>query len=381
MKEILLLMSDTGGGHRASAEALAAGFAAHESGGFRTQIVDLWSDYTPWPINQLPRTYSPIVNYAPWIWKAMWKLSEIKWLMHPLLQVVARLSQKRMSNLFNGKSYDLIISVHPLMQEIPIWLLKQCGLQTIPYVTVVTDLATANPTWFHRDVDLCFVASGEAKQRAIRAGIPSAKIRLSGLPIRPEFAIPNSSKGELRSKLGLDQERQTVLLMGGGEGMAILGKIGHEASQRLASASCFAQLVIICGRNKRLRDRLISAEWLVPTRIEGFVQNMHEWMAASDCIVTKAGPGTIAEALALGLPVVIYGHIPGQEDGNISFVVDNGAGVYQTDPSKIANTIAQLFSTDRESLTRYSNQARDLGRPEATEEIVGQLVALLESGK
>jgi 1,2-diacylglycerol 3-beta-galactosyltransferase len=113
--------------------------------------------------------------------------------------------------------------------------------------------------------------------------------------------------------------------------------------------------------------------------VKGFVNDMPDWMAACDCIVTKAGPGTIAEALISGLPIVLSGFIPGQEEGNIPYVVDQGVGEFTTDPAVIAGIVARWFGPERERLAAMSAQARALGYPQATFDIVRSTINLLEA--
>ena len=96
------------------------------------------------------------------------------------------------------------------------------------------------------------------------------------------------------------------------------------------------QIVVICGRNEKLAKRLRRHKWASNVVILGFVSNMHEWMSASDCIVTKAGPGTIAESLACGLPIMLNNFIPCQEAGNIPWVIDNGVGDFSNEPEEVA---------------------------------------------
>ena len=97
----------------------------------------------------------------------------------------------------------------------------------------------------------------------------------------------------------------------------------------------------------------------------GFVDNMDEWMAAADCIVTKAGPGTIAEAATRGLPCLLSSHLPGQEAGNVKFVVEGGFGAFVKKPAKIGATIAQWFS-DLNLREKLSSKALEAARPSAT---------------
>jgi len=105
--------------------------------------------------------------------------------------------------------------------------------------------------------------------------------------------------------------------------------------------------------------------WEIPTRVFGFVTNMPEVMGACDLIITKAGPGTIAEALVMGLPLLISGFIPGQEEGNVRWVVENGAGALIQRPPAIAATARQWLEGDSGLLTQMAARARSLGRPQA----------------
>ncbi|MGB5047591.1 MAG: glycosyltransferase, partial [Caldilineaceae bacterium] len=168
------------------------------------------------------------------------------------------------------------------------------------------------------------------------------------------------------------------LLVGGGEGMGPVGAIARAVAARLAADGREAQLVVVCGRNESLRRELAAVAWPLPVRVEGFVRNMPEWMAASDCVVTKAGPGTIAEALISGLPILLTGFIPGQEEGNVPFVVDNGVGAYSEKPEEIARLLSRWFGPERAHLEEMGHKARSMGRPQATFEIVDEIVALLD---
>jgi len=379
MQRVLILMSDTGGGHRASAEALAAAFAQrYGSDRFHVTVIDLWRHYTPWPVNQVPKSYRALVTDAVWLWKLAWRAGERDWLTEPGLRLVARLVRRAMRRAFDEYQPDVVISVHPLMQHAPLRLLRHTLKSSIPFVTVVTDLVSIAPVWYHRDVDRCFVASAEAVRRAKRAGLRDDQIRLYGLPIRPDFARPLADKKSLRVGLGLESERMTALIVGGGEGMGPVGAIARTISERLVADGRAAQLVIVCGRNESLRRALAAHPWPLPVRVEGFVQNMPEWMAASDCVVTKAGPGTIAEALISGLPILLSGYIPGQEEGNVPYVIESGVGGYSEDPAEIAAILSRWFGPEREQLAAMGAKAKLMGYPQATFEIVEEIVGLLE---
>lgn len=372
MQRILILMSDTGGGHRASAQALKAGFDELYPDRFTIDIIDFITDYLPWPFNQMPKAYPFLSNDAPWLWKVLYG-GQTHGLSNGLAQV-SRLLVGAVNKAIADYRPDLIISVHPLMQLVSMLALARRG-QRIPFVTVVTDLTTAHPLWFHPQVNAVYVASENTQAMAIKAGVPSDRIHLLGLPIRPAFARAPRPKAALRAELGMTPGLPAVLLIGGGEGIGPVEEIAAECNASLRRGGKPAgQIVVVCGRNKTLQDRLAARDWAVPVRINGFVDNMPDWMTACDCIVTKAGPGTIAEALICGLPIVLSGFIPGQEEGNVPYVVENDVGLYDKSPVGIAATVARWFGPERDHLDAMSARAQAMGHPHATFDIVRSIV-------
>ncbi len=156
MQRILILMSDTGGGHRASAQALKAGFDELYPGRFTIDIIDFITDYLPWPFNLMPKAYPFLSNDAPWLWKLLYG-GQTHGLSNGLAQV-SRFLVGAVDRAIADHRPDLIISVHPLMQLVSMLALARRP-QRIPFVTVVTDLTTAHPLWFHPQVDAVYVAS------------------------------------------------------------------------------------------------------------------------------------------------------------------------------------------------------------------------------
>jgi 1,2-diacylglycerol 3-beta-galactosyltransferase len=376
MPTIVILMSDTGGGHRASAQALQAGFIERYGDRFQVEIVELWRDYTPWPINQLPKSYGPIVNRGVWFWKFLWDASQQPLVVNPVLNLAGIFVRGSIRQAFVDHQPDLVISVHPLMQRLAFTSLRDWR-EDLPFVTVITDLGTISPLWLFPKADRCFVPTEEAYQQGLRAGLRADQLVMSGLPIRPLFARPTLSEVELRRKLGLAEDRLTALVVSGGEGMGPVALTAQTLAERLAADGRHAQLVVICGRNERLRQELSRRKWPIPVHVQGFVDNMPEWMVASDCIVTKAGPGTIAEALISGLPILLSGFIPGQEEGNVPYVVDHGVGAYTPDPTEIAATVSRWFGPDQDKLAVMAQKAKALGHPQATFDIVEEIAGLI----
>jgi 1,2-diacylglycerol 3-beta-galactosyltransferase len=156
----------------------------------------------------------------------------------------------------------------------------------------------------------------------------------------------------------------------------------YPIARALASTKLEFQLIIVAGRNPTLKLQLQMANWKIPVRIFGFTREIPVLMAASDILVSKAGPSTVAESLAMGLPMIISGYIPGQEDGNVKVVVRGKAGVYAPKPKLIAQTLHEWLAPDSNALTEYAEAARKLGRPYAADriaEIICKLVGCEET--
>jgi len=285
--------------------------------------------------------------------------------------------------------------MHPLCQAVPIKVLramhkrrveeasvsKQYVPKRIPHVTVVTDLATPHPLWLHPRTDLCFVPSDSFVRAALVRGLKTSQLRDHGLPVRPSFASKPESCVSVDS-LGLLPGRRTVLLVGGGDGVGRLGAIVDAMQVRLTELNLAggppAQMVVICGKNHALREELQQRDWGgdLHVVVEGFVTRMSEYMIAADCIVTKAGPGTIAEACCCGLPIMLSGYLPGQETGNVAFVVDGGFGGYSNKPEVIASTVASWLE-DPQLLKAMSEHSQRASRPAATGQIADDIVKLI----
>ncbi|KAJ1424406.1 hypothetical protein B484DRAFT_331242 [Ochromonadaceae sp. CCMP2298] len=385
-KRILVLMSDTGGGHRASAQALDQAFQDQYPGKIDVQIMDIWTDHAQWPYNKFVPMYRYLAK-RPLLWRGFYL-----WGMFPPTKLYTEVDSKRTSyNRFKrameDADPDFVVSVHPLCQLMPISIVKEMnakrapGKVRIPFVTIVTDLGSAHSTWFDRRADAIFVPSEEVLKIALQQGMPPGKILMKGLPIRPSFWKAALPKKTIRKTLGIPERVKTVLLMGGGDGVGKLGNIAVEVANNLQKLDMKSQLIVICGHNKKMLTQL--SEKLQPTAnldvmIKGFVDNVDEFMTASDCLITKAGPGTIAESMIRGLPLVISSYLPGQEYGNVPFVVNGGFGIYPgNNPKKIANTVSELVCFNDIRLATMSKVAKSLSHPDAVKTIAADIADVL----
>lgn len=445
-------------GHRASAEALVAAFHEAYPDHVSTWVVDLFTDIAGPPFGSLPSQYAFLAARPP-LWRAAWEYGRFPPTRAATEAFATAVSGGAVTGAIRAYAPDLILSVHPLCQTLVLHALERLEprrrrgrLPRPPFVTVVTDLGGAHPTWFDPAVDRLFVPSDAVAAIAARCGVPAAKTRQLGLPVRSPFWPPRAANGApaaapatgvlatsadagvtaasgngaavasprppvqravsdtyyaldgpgtqraqplvaspakraTRRALGLHPDVPTVLVVGGGDGIGGLAAIVPALTAALGASAAaaawdgaapVAQVVVVCGKNEAVRRRVAAAPPVprVSLTVTGFVTNMADWMGAADCLVTKAGPGTIAEALICGLPMVLSAYLPGQEAPNVPYVVKGGVGVYRRRPREIAAVVAGWFA-DPPKLERMSARARALGRADASRDIaqsIGEMI-------
>jgi UDP-N-acetylglucosamine:LPS N-acetylglucosamine transferase len=177
----------------------------------------------------------------------------------------------------------------------------------------------------------------------------------------------------------MDYSKPIILLAGGGEG---LGRV-YDIAYAIGQSTLDAQVVIITGRNHKLREQLEDVDWSLDTKILGFTRDMPDWMAVSSVLITKSGSNTLAEALVRGLPMILFETVGEQERHNPEYIEYSGAGVYCTRPAKIVSTLREWLSNP-EQLRSLSDNARQISRPYAAfdvAKIVYDLAVKLKEGK
>ena len=366
---ITILMSDTGGGHRASAEAIREALETELNAEVKTEIIDVFLEYAPYPFRRFPDWYPTIISHARKLWGSAFHLSNGTLRSRAINYATWPLIRSGIIRLINECWADLIVSVHPLLVG-PV--LRGLGQSHPPFITVVTDLVTAHAWWFDKRTDLTLVPTEYARQRAVSCGLDPGRIRVLGLPVSKRF-FHSADQTTLRRALGWSPDIASVLLHGGGDGMGPL----REVATNLAHAGLPIQLAIVCGRNKRLQTHLESRSWPIQTHIYGFVHNMPQMMMATDLVVTKAGPSSVTEALACGRPLVLCSALPGQEEGNVSYVIDHGAGLWAPGPEKVVAAVRELVSTSPDRMAVMANKAIQLSRPDAASNIAKEICLML----
>jgi 1,2-diacylglycerol 3-beta-galactosyltransferase len=374
MKKVLFIMIEAGGGHRASARAITEGLTHLYGDEIVAKTVDVFKEFTFPPVIQPDDAYRWLTSDGVWIWKALWHTDDKVWVPRVLSPVLTPLFSYEVRRLFLSEKPDMVVSVHCMANHIPLRVLRKELRVDIPFVTVVTDMVTVHPIWICPEVDYCMVPTEAARERALRYGMPPERLEVVGQPVSLKFAASLGDKQELRRRLNLDLGRPCALIVGGADGIGPIYEIARAIDAQVPNA----QLVVVAGRNINLRRKLERVVWRIPTRICGFVNNMPELMGASDLLITKAGPGTLAEAFIAGLPVVIYGFIPGQEEGNVRYVLEHDAGAFTTDPAAIARITRGWLYPGNDGWRQVVTNAAALARPNAALVIAERLNDLLE---
>jgi 1,2-diacylglycerol 3-beta-galactosyltransferase len=357
---VVFYFSDTGGGHRSAAEAIIEALDLEYGDSITTEMVDALKNFAPLPLNKVPDLYPRMVK-APRLWEASFYATNGRARIRFITASVWPYVRRSVKAMVRNHPADLIVTVHPFANT---FALKALGSNRPPFFTVVTDLVTTHALWFDKRADKIFVPTEMACQRALAYHMPPENIHVVGLPVASRYSAPRGDKSALRKKLGWPLDKFLILIVGGGEGMGPLA----QTARAIDESGLDITLTIVAGRNSRLKANLDAHTWENPTFVYGFTHDMADFMRAADVLVSKAGPGTIVEALNADLPIILYGKVAGQEDGNVTFVEGVGAGVFAPTPQLIVRTLTRWISRPQE-YNKFVENSRLAARPDSARTI------------
>lgn len=365
---VLILDSQTGGGHRAASEAIAAALLERDST-LHVEIVDGLVLGGPWPLNRAPAIYSWCMRHARFLWAFVFHL----WNGPIRAKVMADLGYpgtvRRLRRLLQSKNADIIVSTHPLLTRTVARVMRSFD-KRIPFAIVVTDLVTGHWSWYDRGADRIFVPTPEAFDIVKKGGVDPSVLRMTGQAVHHKCALAVPRRDEIRSRRGFTEV--VVLLVGGGEGMGAIA--GH--ARAINEARLPIRLVVVCGRNEKLRAELDALPKNQPTEILGFVHDLHELMAASDILVTKSGPGSIMEGCVAALPILLYDYLPGQEVGNVRLVESLRIGHYVPKPVDLVAALRRWIE-DPTLRADAAAASRKYAIPDSADRIAAGVLELL----
>lgn len=320
---VLILCAATGGGHIQASRALKAGLEAKYQGG-RIEIVDGLNYISPMLDKTISKGYLVLAKYLKRTYKVLYRLTDKNGAMAWLVEKLTAQFSNNLMPLINEFKPDIIITTHPFITGMVSTLKKRNKINS-EVVCTMTDYEV-HGSWIHKDVDIYSVAWDGMIQPLIDRGISPEKVHSFGIPVNKKFFINcNEDKKKLKEELGLDNDKITLLVMAGSFGVNNIKEIYEEIEQ----IPMEFQVVILTGNNDRLYGSLekIVSRSSKKTRLIEFTNDVYRYMSMADILITKPGGLTVSEALASNLPFILFDAIPGQEEANAKFLIDNGMAI------------------------------------------------------
>ena len=356
MTKVDFIYFDAGGGHRAAATALKAVIDEQErpqGNEWDVRMVNLQEILGPLDVFrkvtglELQEIYNQMLARG-------WTLGSAQGLkfMHAVIRMYHGPSVRLLEKYWKKSRPDLVVSLVPNFNRAMFESLKK-ALPAVPYVTILTDIADYPPHfWMEKQEQFVICGSDKAVAQARALGYTEDRIlRASGMILRPTFYQPvTGDRVAERKKLRLDPDRPTGLVLFGGEG----SKVMLEIAERLADM----QLILICGKNAGLAERLRAMPVKAPRYVEGFTSEIPHYMSLADYFIGKPGPGSISEAVAMGLPVIVERNIwtlP-QERYNADWVLERNAGLVLPNFRGIDGAVSELL----QDLPRYQAAVKQI---------------------
>lgn len=371
-RRVLILYVRAGVGHERAARAVAQ--AMREMDPHSEPILHDALEFSTWPLRLLyASTYNRMLARTPRVWGVVYHRTGT-----PPHGFRAR-SRTRATMLFckdflgavDRYKPDSVLCTQFLPSEVYATLRDQGRLE-IPVYTAVTDFMI-HPIWVYRGMDRYFVATQTTKDQLVDTGeVPPERVQVTGIPIDPKFAVP-IAREDARRELELDPDpsRLTVLIMSGGFGWGPV----EQALEVVLSLPERVQAAVICGRNEGLRRKLAHRVRGMEDRIKisGFTDRVDLFMAAADVMVGKSGGLTTSEAMARGLPMIVFRPIPGQEERNCDFLQETGAGVRVYDYEELHfRLMSYLMHPEHLEVMRAA--AGRIGRPKSSHDVARALL-------
>jgi UDP-N-acetylglucosamine:LPS N-acetylglucosamine transferase len=370
---ILILMSETGGGHVSLAEALRERLQPD----YAIRVEDLLPGL-------IPDMYRHIAQKAPWLWSYMFHMSDTPGLARLTHLMMLPFITPRLLPLLVSFQPDLVLSVHPLLTHTVKRVLEQHASH-IPFAMLLSDPASTHATWYtERDAAATFAPTPEMYAQALAKGFDPARLHYVGWPVRRQFAslldVPREQVIEnlnRRQQWDLDPARLTIFAASGAEGAAHL-----ERTARLVLAqSEDAQVILAAGANWALYRRCQGVKRLYAFP---FTSEMAPFMAAAHVTMGRCSPNILFESLALGKPLIATSYMPGQEEDNLRFIEQHGLGWVALESAQLRALVEDLesdFSSERSMLNsmRATVQAYQRVNAAANESLVPRIRALVDN--
>lgn len=363
---IAVFSVSAGAGHVRAAQALEAA-ARKWYGGVNVIHLDLMELVPPLFRKVYADSYIKLVERLPAFWGYLYDKTDrekIDSAASKMRLIVERLNTQKLKKTLQDIDPDHVICTHFLPAELLSRKVRK-GAFRKPVWVQVTDF-DIHSLWIHKYMTGYCVANEEVLWRAAERGIPRETIHVTGIPIMPVFS-DKQSRADCAAELGIDPSKTTLIMMSGGAGVG-----GIEVlADRLLKLDHDFQLIALAGKNRKLLTTLEIMSRSHRKRLFplGFTKTIERVMAASDLAITKPGGLTTSECLAVGLPMIVVSPIPGQEERNADFLLENNAALKACEPAALAYRVDKLLREPGLLRTLRKNALR-LGKPDAARNVL-----------
>ncbi len=355
---VLILSAAAGAGHVRAAEALVSAFSLHD---VRVGHIEVLKHTTPLFRKVYSDLYIELVNKRPEVLGWVYNSLDHPWKFQKRRLAMDLLNTGPLVKLLKKARPSVALCTHFLPAELLVHL-KKMKLIDFPIGIVVTDY-DAHALWLFKDIDWYFVACDETKVYLEKLGIPPGSIHVTGIPIDPAFA-GKLSRQDARRRHGLAPDMTTVLVSAGGFGVGPMEMLIRS----LDEVRTPVQMVVICGKNEKLKDDMAKLKTRHAKHVIGFTKEMDSYMAASDILVGKAGGLTSSEAFARGLVLVVVNPVPGQEERNSDHFLEEGIALRCNNLPALGFKLDTLLK-DGNRMDAMKKNVQRFARPHAAEDI------------
>lgn len=360
---ILFLTVSAGSGHIKAAESIQETVKQYYPDS-NTHLIDAYKYASPLIDKLVIGGYLKTLKNSPKLWGKIYELAEKDSNVNELTNSLNKILSYKIKKLLSDFKPDVIVCTHPFPLQMACSLKKK-GIIDVPIVNIITDYAT-HKSWINEYVDAYIVAHEMLTFELIERGVQKDKIHSFGIPVGNKFLNQKDRKSILRNyNLG---DKPTYLIMGGSLG---IGKIKVLFSNLIQSPKDI-QIIIVCGNNIKLKKQLEKIYQCSKSNknvlILGYTNEINDLMSISDALITKPGGLTIAEALIAKVPLVIFSPIPGQEEKNANFLLNNGAAIRLERLNKFDSNLFQYIENPLR-ISHMKEMYQYLAKPNSSQKI------------
>lgn len=366
-KKILFLSAPIGSGHIRAAQAICNALCA-QNHDVEVKIVNVFDFFNSILGNTIIKIYLKILKAFPQLYAKAYSWGNGSRLALMGRRMVSGCLAKRMYPYILDYKPELIVCTHATPAGLIAYLANKRRLQ-IPFLAVITDYVV-HRLWVYQEVSHYFVANREMQIYLGRYGVEPSKSDIYGIPVDQNFTM-RIDKEKILKKLKLCGNIKTILVMGGGAGVLPMEEIVKLCDQ----LDMNVQIITVTGKNKAmyLTLRKIQTSLRASLLIFGYVENVHELMAVADVLISKPGGMTSAEALCMGLPMIIYQPIPGQEEANTAYLLAREVALRADSTGQLKIILNELLK-DTQYLSILRRNAAALAQPDAAKHIADFII-------